>query len=77
MEYGRQTLLSKDADYVTTEQLAKHLLGRLDELVPHYNMLDMNDSEKDYFNGLISAYENVLMSIGYPYDKLPKYEDNY
>jgi hypothetical protein len=59
------------------EALAKYLLGRLDELVPHYNMLDMNDSSKDYFNGLISAYENVLIAIGYPHDKLPKYEDNY
>jgi hypothetical protein len=67
--------LSKDADYVTTEQLAEHLLGRLNELVPHYNELDINDSSKDYFNGLINAYENVLMAIGYPYDELPKYED--
>jgi hypothetical protein len=70
-------LLSSDADYNTTKGLAKYLLGRLDELVPHYNMLDMNDSSKDYFNGLISAYENVLIAIGYPHDQLPKYEDNY
>ncbi len=69
-------MLSKDADYVTTKQLAEHLLGRLNELVPHYNLLDINDSSKDYFNGLINAYENVLFSIGYPIDQLPKYEDN-
>jgi len=69
-------LLSKDADYVTMDSLAGHLLGRLNELVPHYNELDINDSSKDYFNGLINAYENVLMAIGYPYDELPKYEDN-
>ena len=68
--------LSKDADYVTTKQLAGYLLGRLNELVPHYNLLDMNDSSKDYFNGLINAYENVLGAIGYPYDQLPEYEDN-
>jgi hypothetical protein len=69
-------LLSKDADYVTTKQLAGHLLGRLNELVPYYNELDMNDHAKDYMNGLINAYENVLMAIGYPHDQLPKYEDN-
>jgi hypothetical protein len=76
MEYGRQQLLSKDADYTTTKGLAEYLLGRLNELVPHYNLLDMNHESKDYFNGLINAYENVLMAIGYPYDQLPKYEDN-
>jgi len=69
-------LLSKDADYVTMDSLAEHLLGRLNELVPHYNELDINDSSKDYFNGLINAYENVLMAIGYPHDQLPRYEDN-
>ena len=68
-------MLSPDADYVTMDSLAEHLLGRLNELVPHYNELDINDSSKDYFNGLINAYENVLMAIGYPYDQLPKYED--
>lgn len=68
--------LSKDADYGNTKDLAGYLLGRLNELVPHYNELDMNDNSKDYFNGLINAYENVLMAIGYPHDQLPKYEDN-
>jgi hypothetical protein len=63
------------ADYVTMDSLAEHLLGRLNELVPHYNEIDINDSSKDYFNGLINAYENVLFAIGYPHDQLPKYED--
>ena len=69
-------MLSPDADYVTMDSLAEHLLGRLNELVPHYNELDINDSSKDYLNGLINAYENVLYGIGYPTDELPKYEDN-
>lgn len=67
--------LSKDADYLTTEELSVHLLGRLNDLIPEYNTLDDNDSFKDYMNGLISAYESVLLSIGYPLDKLPEYED--
>lgn len=69
-------MLSKDADFTTTTQLAGHLVGRLNELVPHYNELDINDHAKDYMNGLINAYENVLFAIGYPTDELPKYEDN-
>lgn len=68
--------MDNNADHVTMESLATHLLGRLDELVPEYKTLDDNDSFKDYLNGLISAYESVLLSIGYPQDKLPEYEDN-
>lgn len=68
--------LSPNADHVTMESLATYLLDRLEDLIPEYNQLDMNDSMKDYMNGLISAYESVLLSIGYPHDKLPEYEDN-
>ena len=68
--------LRANADHATMESLATYLIGRLEELVPEYNGIDDNDSFKDYLNGLISAYENVLMAIGYPHDKLPEYEDN-
>lgn len=68
-------MLSKDADYPTTELLAEHLLDKLNNLIPEYNLLDDNDSFKDYMNGLINAYENVLFGIGYPLEKMPTYED--
>lgn len=69
-------MLDKNADHVTMESLATHILDRLEDLIPEYNTLSDNDSFKDYMNGLISAYESVLLSIGYPLDKIPQYEDN-
>lgn len=69
-------MLDKNADHVTMESLATHILDRLEDLIPEYNALSDNDSFKDYMNGLISAYESVLLSIGYPLDKIPQYEDN-
>jgi hypothetical protein len=68
--------LSPNADHVTMWSLATHLVGRLEELIPEYNELDDNDRFKDYLNGLISAYEAVLIGIGYPINKIPLYEDN-
>ncbi len=66
--------LNKNADITTFTELMSYLIGRINELVPEYEELEDNDHFKDYLGGLIAAFENVLITIGYPADKLPEYE---
>lgn len=68
-------MLSKNADYVTTEELSKYLLFRLEELIAEYSPLDDNSYDKHYLAGVIAGFETVLVSIGYPADKLPEHEE--
>jgi hypothetical protein len=67
-------MLDSNADIKTMEELVPYLLGRINELIPEYNEMDDNSNFKDYLGGLIAAFENVLITIGYPVDKLPEYE---
>ena len=55
-------------------ELASYALGRINELIPEYNDLDDNDHFKDYLGGLIAAFENILITIGFPASELPEYE---
>ena len=66
--------LSKLADIDTMPELASYALGRINELIPEYNDLDDNDHFKDYLGGLIAAFENILITIGFPASELPEYE---
>ena len=70
----REIMLDSNADIKTMEELVPYLLGRINELIPEYNEMDDNSNFKDYLGGLIAAFENVLITIGYPVDKLPEYE---
>ena len=68
--------LSETADFVTTAELAEHLVAQLEQLVEEYNSgYHEGTSFHDYLNGLIAAKESVLISIGYPSELLPKYDD--
>ena len=68
-------MLSKDADYVTMEELTNYLLLRLEELIPEYNVMDDNDYDKHYISGLMAGFETVLISIGYDAEKMPQHEE--
>lgn len=70
----REIMLNENADIKTMDELVPYLLDRMNELIPEYNELEDNDHFKDYLGGLIAAFENVLVTIGYPVDKLPDYE---
>lgn len=67
-------MLNENADIKTMEELVPYLLGRINELVPEYAELEDNDHFKDYLGGLIAAFENVLITIGFPASELPDYE---
>jgi hypothetical protein len=71
---AREIMLNENADITTFTELMSYLIGRINELVPEYEELEDNDHFKDYLGGLIAAFENVLVTIGYPVDKLPDYE---
>ena len=66
--------LSKLADIDTMPELASYALGRINELIPEYNEMDDNSHFKDYLGGLIAAFENILITIGFPASELPEYE---
>ena len=68
--------LSETADFVTTQELAEHLIKQLEELIEEYNSGEHEGTSfQDYLNGLIAAKESVLLSIGASLESLPKYED--
>jgi hypothetical protein len=66
--------LSKLADISTMPELASYALGRINELIPEYNEIEDNNHFKDYLGGLIAAFENILITIGFPASELPEYE---
>lgn len=73
---NRDIVLDRNADCINTDELAKYLLGRLDELTAEYQELDADDSFKDYINGIMAGFNTVLIKIGCPSNLIPDYEDN-
>jgi hypothetical protein len=60
--------LSPDADYNEMLPLAEEVLSRINEYSQEWKLMDENDSDWDYFNGLISAYQSVAGMIGVPFE---------
>jgi hypothetical protein len=58
--------LDPNADYVNMYALATEVLSRIEEYTREWKQMDENDSDWDYFNGLISAYQSVAGMIGVP-----------
>ena len=67
--------LDPNADYVNMYALATEVLSRIEEYSREWKMMDENDSDWDYFNGLISAYQSVASMIGVPLELYSPEED--
>jgi hypothetical protein len=67
--------LDPNADYVNMYALATEVLSRIEEYTREWKMMDENNSDWDYFGGLISAYQSVASMIGVPFETLYPEED--
>jgi hypothetical protein len=67
--------LDPNADYVNMYALATEVLSRIEEYTREWKQLDENDSDWDYYNGLISAYQSVAGMIGVPLELYSPEED--
>lgn len=69
-------VLDRNADCITTDELAAYLVHRYRELVREYETIPADNSFRDYVNGLLSGWYTVLIKVGYPVSLVPDYEDN-
>ncbi len=60
--------LNVNADIVNLHALATRILEKIEEYSSEWKEMDMNDSDWEYFNGLISGYQSVATMIGVPFE---------
>lgn len=56
---------------MTNEQIINYLIEDINELIPQYTLLDINDSFADYLAGVIERSQSVLRMMGVDESLIP------